>query len=287
MLKNKLTVFCCLILCISGVLCGCISAEPLSSTLSATTQTTTSTTEHITTSRNQETALSKTSFTSTETTSSLTTDATLPSSPTTLPSAANGKRLIQIPTIHQFPEYPTGCESVAAVMALRYAGVNTSVANFIDNHLACSQKFYYADGIYYGPSPYEYFLGNPRSENSYGCMAPVIYNALVSIIGRKERVLDVTGQELSTLCDTYINSGVPVMVWVSIGMVPIKDGATWILPNGNSFTWPKNEHCMLLVGYDNTRYYFNDPYRGRVLSFDKSIVAQRYARMGKQALVII
>ncbi len=171
-------------------------------------------------------------------------------------------------------------------MALRYAGETTSVANFIDNHLECSQNFYWWEEKFYGPSPYEYFLGNPRTENSYGCMAPVIKKALISFFGSAERVKDTTGTSLSSLCKTYIDKDIPVIVWASIGMVQIKDGRSWILPDGETFTWPSNEHCLLLVGYDANKYYFNDPYTGRVVNYARSIVEQRYERLGKQSLVV-
>lgn len=197
-----------------------------------------------------------------------------------------GKAVLNVPTIHQFPEYPTGCESVAAVMALRYAGESTSVADFIDNHLPCSQEFYWYESKFYGPSPYEYFLGDPRSENSYGCMAPVIEKALISFLSSNERVVNTTGQTLDELCETYIDNDTPVIVWASINMVAIKDGREWILPDGSTYTWPSNEHCLLLVGYDADRYYFNDPYTGRVTSYARSIVEQRYEQLGKQSLVV-
>ncbi len=39
------------------------------------------------------------------------------------------------PFIDQRDKYPTGCESVTAVMALQYAGVDITVEEFIDNYL--------------------------------------------------------------------------------------------------------------------------------------------------------
>ncbi len=252
------------------------------STKRTTTTTTTTTTKTTTTTTTTTTKTTTTTTTTTAQTRPSTTQQTLPSQPST----ANGKTLIQVNTIHQFPEYPTGCESVAAVMALRYAGENTSVANFIDNHLPCSQAFYWEDGKAYGPNPYEVFLGNPRTQNSYGCMAPVIKKALISFLGTSQRVIDATGKEFSALCQTYVANGSPVIVWVSISMVEIKDGPSWIMPNGETYTWPQNEHCMLLVGFDASKYYFNDPYTGRVVSYSRTVVESRYNRLGKQALVV-
>ncbi len=262
----------CLLFCLSTMLCGCSSAEPFSPA--------------------PEHAIDQSSLTSTDTTTATTTTTTTTSNTAlqakpTIPISANGKRFIDIPVISQYPRFPTGCEAVATVMALNYAGYNITVDDFVDNHLPRNSNFYWEDGKYYGPDPNKYFLGNPRSENSYGCMSPVIKEAVIHYTNDSGCIIDASRKDFKSLCNTYINKGVPVIVWVSIGMIPITDGPTWITPDGNQYTWPTNEHCMLLVGYDNTYYYFNDPYRGRVLKFDKAKVEQRYETMGKQALVII
>ncbi len=202
------------------------------------------------------------------------------------PTKVNGKVLIQAPLLHQFPEYPTGCESVATVMALRHIGEKTSVANFIDNYLDCNQQISWINGKQYGPNPYEYFVGDPRSENSYGCMSTVIKRALIRYFGNTDRVYDATGTTLPVLCKEYIDCGIPVIVWGSIGMIPITDGSCWELSDSTEFVWPNNEHCLLLVGYDANRYYFNDPYVGKVVGYSRSIVEQRYEQLGMQALLI-
>lgn len=38
-----------------------------------------------------------------------------------------------VPSINQYPNYPTGCESVALTILLRYYGINISPDNIIDN----------------------------------------------------------------------------------------------------------------------------------------------------------
>ncbi len=91
---------------------------------------------------------------------------------------------------------------------------------------------------------------------------------------------------MQELCQRYVAKGVPVCVWVSIGMLEIIPTDTWITPAGESYTWPGNEHCMLLVGYDKTHYYFNDPYRGRELSYPRALSEQRYETMGRQAIAV-
>ena len=42
------------------------------------------------------------------------------------------RQVLDAPFIDQREKYPTGCESVSAVMALQYAGVDITVEEFID-----------------------------------------------------------------------------------------------------------------------------------------------------------
>ena len=43
---------------------------------------------------------------------------------------------------------------------------------------------------------------------------------------------------------------------------------------------------MLLIGYDQDNYYFNDPYTGQEVKYGKSLSQKRYDAFGKQSLVI-
>ena len=48
--------------------------------------------------------------------------------------------LLNVPYINQRMDYPTGCESVSAVMALQYAGVDITVDTFIDDCLDTGER---------------------------------------------------------------------------------------------------------------------------------------------------
>ena len=47
----------------------------------------------------------------------------------------NYKKIISAPYIDQSVKYPTGCESVSAVMLLQYLGYEITVDEFIENYL--------------------------------------------------------------------------------------------------------------------------------------------------------
>ena len=172
-------------------------------------------------------------------------------------------------------------------MLLNYWGETITVDSFIDDYLPKSTNFYTKNGIYYGPSPYEYFIGDPRTEQSYGCMAPVIQHAMDTYYGDNSPVRNVTGLSLEELCRRYIDNDQPVLVWVTIGMVETYLGTSWHLEDGSVFSWPVNEHCMMLVGYDKNYYYFNDPYTGKLKKYAHWICEDRYNKLGKQALTIV
>ena len=205
---------------------------------------------------------------------------------TSVNKSFSGSHKINVPLIAQKPEFPTGCESVSAVMALRYFGETIRVTDFINKHLSMSSKFYYKDGRRYGPSPYEYFIGNPMTTQSYGCMASVIEKALVSYLGSNERIYNVTSTDMKDLCINYIDNDLPVLVWVTIAMIDTSTSDSWYLEDGTLFQWPGNEHCMVLVGYDEKYYYFNDPYTGKTVKQAHSLAELRYEQLGKQAIVI-
>lgn len=172
-------------------------------------------------------------------------------------------------------------------MTLRYWGEDVSVEQLVKEHLPKNNHFYWKNGKKYGPNPYEYFVGDPRSTHSYGCMAPVIEKALAHYFGSNDRVINTTGKPIEELCKTYVSKDMPVLLWVTIGMIDTQTSDQWLLEDGTLFEWPANEHCMVLIGYDKDYYYFNDPYRGAVKRYAKWLVEKRYQQLGKQSLVII
>ena len=221
--------------------------------------------------------------------------------PSTIPPAAvpaQASHCIDVRYLSQVDSYPCGCESVSAVMALNYAGCEIDVDTFILEYLPQSYEPYYDDdGLLYADSPYEVFIGSPYSDYSYGCYAPVIQKAVGNCLNSDGtnadlssgslRVADLTGTSLGELCKAYISRGVPVIVWGTIGMRPISGYTTWILPDGSEFTWRSQEHCLLLVGYDEDYYYFNDPMEGKNTKYAKADAEQAYAALDSQALAIV
>lgn len=182
----------------------------------------------------------------------------------------------------------TGCESVTAVMLLRFLGIDVNIFEFIDRYLD-KEPLYEKDGILYGPDPHVAFAGDPKDPDAMGCYAPVIVRALSRILGDDYEVCNETGTTLSELCMRYIDRGIPVIVWATIDMKEMIEGPSWVIHDTNdSFMWRSNEHCLLLVGYDDSSYIFNDPWENNgIVHHDKTLAENRYASQYSQAIAVI
>ena len=192
---------------------------------------------------------------------------------------------IQVPYIDQSVKYPTGCESVSAVMLLRFLGYEMTVDDFIRSCLEC-RNMEMRDGVLYGPDPNECFCGSPYDEDSFGIYAKGLKKALERAAGERYRFLDETGTSMQEIIHKYIDRDIPVIFWACINMRKEIRGPEWrLLDTGEKFCWTSNEHCMLLIGYDEEMYYFNDPYENNgVIGYPKKLVEKRHAVQHSMAL---
>ena len=194
---------------------------------------------------------------------------------------------IQVPYIDQSVKYPTGCESVSAVMLLQYLGYEISVDEFISKYLEC-RDMEMREGVLYGPDPNECFCGSPYDEDSYGIYAGGLKKALDKAAGDSYCFEDESGTPIEELLRKYIDQDMPVIFWACINMRKEIPGPEWkLLDTGERFLWTSNEHCMLLVGYDEENYYFNDPYDNNgVIGYSKQLVEKRHSAQHSMALGI-
>ena len=195
------------------------------------------------------------------------------------------KKIISAPYIDQSIKYPTGCESVSAVMLLQYLGIKITVDEFITDYLEM-KDFEEREGQLYGADPHLYFCGSPYDKDSFGCYAPVICNALEKIIGKEYEIINETETSMENLITNYIDQDMPVIFWACINMREPIEGPSWkLLDSGEEFTWISNEHCMLLVGYDEEGYYFNDPHENRgLIRYEKKLLENRHAAQYSMAV---
>lgn len=194
---------------------------------------------------------------------------------------------LSVPYITQEGLLPTGCEIVSALMALSYLGMDASAKDILA-HMEMVELNTQGGG-YTAPSPDEAFIGNPYRADGFGCYPPVIVSAVQKMLPEGVQAVDTTGLALRQLAREYVKNGTPVLVWATVDMQPAVKGTQWLVPStGELFTWPKGEHCLLLVGYDGGSYYFNDPYenRGRI-AYPKEQVNARYMELGSKSAAIL
>ena len=204
------------------------------------------------------------------------------------PSAAGGPEkspVLEVPALSQ-TDWPTGCESVSAVMALNWAGADLTVEDFVYGFLPMDELWMDAAGQLCGPSPADTFIGDPAGRG-YGCFAPVLARAMSRAAPVGYRALDLTGSPLSELACAYLRHNIPVVIWATMEMRPVEAGTQWLLPGGEVFTWPSGEHCLLLVGETAEGYLLNDPRAGEIVCYDKELVRRRYESLGSQAVALV
>lgn len=202
-------------------------------------------------------------------------------------AGSNEIHMIDAPFIGQMELYPTGCESTSAVMALQYFGIEISVDDFIDNYLDLGTAPYEYDGLLYGDSPWDCFLGSPYEDSGWGCYSSVIHRALQRVLDNSAfSARNYLGTPLQELCTEYIDNDIPVILWATMEMREASYTSTWLTPEGDQITWISPEHCLLLVGYDNEYYYFNDSRQGKQTAYPKHEVETAYESMFSQAVVI-
>lgn len=199
------------------------------------------------------------------------------------------KKIISVPYIDQTEKYPTGCESISAVMLLRYLGYEITPEQFIDDCLI-KRDFEFHQGRLYGPHPDDAFIGSPYNNDlgSYGCYAPTIAAALEKAAGDRFDAKVLRDVPVEQLVSLYIEQDIPVVFWATLNMEPSEVGPKWrLLGREGEFRWKNHQHCLLLVGYDEENYYFNDPWLNKgCIGYERELVCRRYEEMGKQAVVL-
>ncbi|MDE5764327.1 MAG: C39 family peptidase, partial [Ruminococcus sp.] len=199
---------------------------------------------------------------------------------------------IDVPYVSQ-ADYPTGCELVSASMLLGYYGLKVTAGELIDGGYIKTAEFRTdpKDKKFYGGDPNFTYIGNPRSSGGYGCYSNTIREMFENYL--QDKYFDIyylTGTSLDELCSLYIDFGQPVMIWASISMEPLHfaESSSWFIEGSDEkFTWLANEHCLVLVGYDEYYYYIHDPLRGAYTAYRRELVDMRYSEMGNQAVTII
>lgn len=183
-------------------------------------------------------------------------------------------------TYSQFPEYPTGCESIALKILLEYNGIYTSGDEII-NRLKKGQLPYKIEDEMYGGNPEIEFIGDPRNDYSYG-----VYNTPIAEVANtfKANIQNREGMELDEILN-IVSEKRPVMVWTTVENLPSRISTIWIYrPTGEKIYWKENEHAVVIIGYNEAQVIVSDPYTGRITRYNKNTFRENYNYMGKRAV---
>ena len=135
----------------------------------------------------------------------------------------------------------------------------------------------------YKTSPYKKFVGDPEDPGAYGCYAPVLVKCAEAMDVKSE---DISGCDFNLLLE-YVDKGQPVIMWATMYMQPtIIGSASWYDNDGELVVWKGNEHCVVLLGYDEKYAYVADPIYGEIKKYDIDILKKRWIEQDKQAMII-
>ncbi|MBQ2556640.1 MAG: C39 family peptidase [Thermoguttaceae bacterium] len=208
-------------------------------------------------------------------------------------------KLIDVPYMNQL-DVVYGCEAVSAAMVLRFYGVDITWKEFTDNFLITKPWREDENGQRFGPDPFAAYPGDPYKDDGpncgYGCYAPCIAKSMNMVLPEDKRAVVTTGLKLCDLLPNYIDKGDPVLIWATMNMAPSRLTRSWTIDYvdenspyrlGDTFTWLGNEHCLVLVGYDSNRYFFNDPYENHgLIAYERELIEERFREFGLMSVVV-
>lgn len=184
-------------------------------------------------------------------------------------------------TVLQEPELPTGCEITTLAEVLNYHGFNIDKEELCDNFMPVD----YVGSV----TMTQAYLGDPRSNNGFGCYSPVIVKSAYEYFESIDSpcyAVDLSGTDFRDLF-YQICQGRPVIVWATMYLTESYPNYKWTAGNGEDMIFNDYQHCMAIYGYDLNEgiIYAGDPLVGNTTySIDRFEMI--YDIMYKQAVVI-
>jgi uncharacterized protein YvpB len=200
--------------------------------------------------------------------------------PNTAPTSAD----IAVSAQSQNPELYNGCEITSLSMMLHTAGHpvdKMTLANEVTKDP--TPETYNSDGsIASWGDPNSGFVGDITGANpGYGVYHGPIVNLVNQIM--PGRGVDLSGDSFQTVLN-HVAQGKPVIAWTTANFSPTSSWETWQGPHG-PVRATFDEHVVLIVGFDATHIYINDPLDGTAnKAVDRSQFEASWQQLGQQAV---
>ncbi|MGH1297486.1 C39 family peptidase [Bacillus pretiosus] len=188
--------------------------------------------------------------------------------------------LSNVPLIQQLPELDRGCEVTSLAMMLQYAGITVDKMKLANE---IKKVDFMNDGVRGNPN--EGFVGNiyTFSESGYGVYHGPLFQLAKKYLSNK--AVDLTGKSIEEIYKS-VKAGQPVVMITNATYAPLDDDefTTWETNSGDvSITY--NEHCVVLIGYDEEFVYIRDPLDDSLdVKVPRGKFEKAWMQMGSQAI---
>jgi len=192
-------------------------------------------------------------------------------------------RMLDVPLIRQNPELKYGCEITSLTMLLNYAGYKVDKLTLARQVAKDGEPLVERSGdIRQWGDPNQGFVGDMTGKRKgFAVYHKPLERLLRRYLG--ERTVNLTGQSFERVLQS-VGEGKPVVVWTTGDFALPTEWESWY-KDGKKIVAPFDEHAVVLVGYDQTHVYVNDPLSGRKnLRVARSALQKSWEALGKQAL---
>lgn len=187
--------------------------------------------------------------------------------------------------LNQYPTLPTGCEVVSLTSVLNHYGMKVSMTDMADDYMPTYT------GAYYNVSPSDYYLGNPYTQDGFGCFPKCIVKTAHNYFDDKNIddyiAVDISGCSPDELYN-YLNNNIPVITWVTSGFANPEVDGSWTV-DGETIVWSNFEHCLVTTGYDkqNGTVTVCDDAGGYTYTVSRAQFEKVFKGVGSMAVVIL
>ncbi|TSI05249.1 hypothetical protein FJQ64_13150 [Lysinibacillus sp. BW-2-10] len=199
------------------------------------------------------------------------------------------KDSLSVPVVKQNPELPNGCEVTALAAILNYYGVKADKVDLAKNYLP-KEPFTFKDNVRYGPDPNVAYAGDPAlKKGGYYVYASPIVDVANQVLF--ENSSDYKAMNLSDASKkeiiNYVQSGVPVLAWVTIDLKKPRTSGHWIIKGTNEkHATYMNLHAVVMTGYKDGKVTVMNPLTGYE-TIDENVFFSSFESLGSHAIVIL